>query len=60
MCCLQETHLMAKDPQIESDAMGKDISCQRTRQENRNCNTHQTKIDFKIDFKMKPIKKDKE
>jgi len=36
--------------------MGKDISCQWTRQESRGCKL----ISDKIDFKMKAIKKDKE
>ena len=36
--------------------MGKEISCQWTREESKSCNTH---ID-RIDFKMKAIKKDKE
>ena len=28
ICCLQETHLRGKDTQIESEGIGKDISCE--------------------------------
>ena len=38
---LQETHLRAKDTyRLKVEGMGKDISCQQTRQQSRSCNTH--------------------
>ena len=41
ICCLQETHLRAKDTyRLKVRGWEKDISCQWTRQESRSCNTH--------------------
>ena len=41
ICCLQETHLRAKDTyKLKVRGWEKDISCQCTRQESRSCNTH--------------------
>ena len=36
----QETHLRAKDTQIEREGIGKDTSCQWTRQESRSYSAH--------------------
>uniref|UniRef100_A0A8D0S849 exodeoxyribonuclease III n=1 Tax=Sus scrofa TaxID=9823 RepID=A0A8D0S849_PIG len=55
ICCLQETHLRAKDT-YRLKGVGKEISCQWTRQESKSS----TLISDKIDLKTKAIKKDKE
>ena len=57
ICCLQETHLRAKDTyELKLKGWQKDITCKWKREESRNHNTHIRKKDFKT----KAIEKYKE